>query len=101
MTAVSRAATTTSSSATTPRSTACAATLGSLGAELNRLPFNGTWGEASWDEPNILRVIRLLDVATTANTAPETNGTNGNDTINGEANEDLLFGQGGERHDQR
>ena len=45
--------------------------------------------------PAILRVVRLLDVATTANTAPETNGTNGDDTINGEANEDLLFGGGG------
>ncbi len=70
-------------------------TLGSAGAELNRLPFNGAWGEATWDEPNILRVVRLLDVATTANTAPEANGTNGDDTINGEANEDVLFGQGG------
>ncbi len=70
-------------------------TLGTAGAELNRLPFNGAWGEATWDEPNILRVIRLLDVATTANTAPEANGTNGDDTINGEANEDVLFGQGG------
>ncbi len=70
-------------------------TLGTPGAELNRLPFNGTWGEASWDEPNILRVVRLLDVATTANIAPETNATNGDDTINGEANEDVLFGQGG------
>ena len=29
------------------------------------------------------------------NTAPETNATNGDDTINGEANEDTLFGQGG------
>ena len=70
-------------------------TLGAPGAELNRLPFNGTWGEATWDEPNILRVVRLLDVATTANIAPETNATNGDDTINGEANEDVLFGQGG------
>jgi Ca2+-binding RTX toxin-like protein len=70
-------------------------TLGSVGAELNRLPFNATWGEATWDEPNILRVVRLLDVATTANTAPEANGTNGDDTVNGEANEDALFGQGG------
>ena len=60
----------------------------------DKLPFNGTWQEASWDEPAILRVVRLLDVATTANTAPETNGTNGEDAINGEANEDLLFGQG-------
>ena len=60
----------------------------------DKLPFNGTWQEASWDDPAILRVVRLLDVATTANTAPETNGTNGDDTINGEANEDLLFGQG-------
>ena len=70
-------------------------TLGTPGSELNRLPFNGTWGEATWDEPNILRVVRLLDVATTANTAPEANGTNGDDTVNGEANEDVLFGQGG------
>ncbi|MDQ3176375.1 MAG: hypothetical protein M3Q72_02360 [Actinomycetota bacterium] len=69
--------------------------LGSVGAELNRLPFNGAWGEATWDEPNILRVVRLLDVATTASTAPETNATNGEDTIDGEANEDVLFGQGG------
>ena len=62
---------------------------------LDKLPFNGTWTPTSWDEPSIRRVIRLLDVATTANTAPETNGTNGDDAINGEANEDLLFGQGG------
>ncbi len=61
----------------------------------NRLPFNGTWGEATWDKPNILRVIRLLDVAVTGTTSPETNGTNGDDAINGEANEDVLFGQGG------
>ena len=33
-------------------------------AELDRLPFNGTWGETTWNEPNILRVIRLLDVST-------------------------------------
>ena len=70
-------------------------TLGAPGSELNRLPFNGAWGEATWDEPNILRVVRLLDLATTANVVPETNGTNGEDTINGEANEDVLFGQGG------
>ena len=63
-------------------------------AELGRLPFNGAWGEATWDEPNILRVIRLLDVATTASHVAETNGTNGADTINGEADEDVLFGQG-------
>ena len=63
-------------------------------AELGRLPFNGAWGEATWDEPNILRVIRLLDVATTAGHTAETNGTNGADTINGEADEDVLFGQG-------
>ena len=70
-------------------------TLGTTGAELNRLPFNGAWGEASWDEPNVLRVIRLLDVATTADTAPESNATNGDDTIAGEANEDVVFGGGG------
>jgi Ca2+-binding RTX toxin-like protein len=64
-------------------------------AELGRLPFNGTWGEATWDEPNILRVIRLLDVSKTGATASETNGTNGEDMINGEASEDVLFGGGG------
>ena len=65
-------------------------------AELARLPFNGTWGETTWNEPNILRVIRLLDVSVTGAAAPETNGTNGNDTINGEANDDVLFGEGGD-----
>lgn len=70
-------------------------TLGTAGAELNRLPFNGTWGEASWDEPNILRVVRLLDVATTANPVPLGNGTNGDDAIEGEADEDVIFGLGG------
>jgi len=70
-------------------------TLGTAGAELNRLPFNGEWGEATWDEPNILRVVRLLDVSVTGAATPETNGTNGADTLNGEANEDVIFGQGG------
>jgi len=63
-------------------------------ADLGRLPFNGTWGETTWNKPNILRVIRLLDVSVTGATAPEANGTNGNDTIKGEAGDDLLFGEG-------
>ena len=67
------------------------------GAELDRLPFNGAWGETTWNEPNILRVIRLLDVLDdTGLRTPETNGTNGTDTINGEAKDDVLFGQGGD-----
>ena len=41
-------------------------------AELGRLPFNGTWTpRRAWNEPNILRVVRLLDVATTAHGAGE------------------------------
>ncbi len=63
--------------------------------ELGRLPFNGAWGETTWNAPNILRVVRLLDVSRTGASAADGNGTNGADTLNGEANADVLFGQGG------
>ncbi|HEX7222295.1 MAG TPA: calcium-binding protein, partial [Candidatus Limnocylindrales bacterium] len=61
----------------------------------DKLPFNGTWQATSWDEPAIRRVVRLLDIAVTGSAGPEADGTNGADTIDGEANDDLLFGQGG------
>jgi Ca2+-binding RTX toxin-like protein len=62
--------------------------------ELGRLPFNGTWAETTWDAPNIKRVVRLLDVAITGSAQPDTDGTNGADTVNGEVGNDVLFGQG-------
>lgn len=38
--------------------------------------------------------IWLMDVATTGNTAPESNGTSGQDTIEGNGADDVIYGQG-------
>jgi len=62
-------------------------------------PLTGLWLTNHFDQsvatPAVSRTVTLLDVATTTNQAPLTNGTSGNDTLWGDYGDDQLYGQGG------
>ncbi len=62
-------------------------------------PLTGLWLTNHFDQsvatPAVSRTVTLLDVATTTNQAPLTNGTSGNDTLWGDYGDDQMYGQGG------
>ena len=63
-------------------------------AEITRVIDNttGEWKINSFNAA-LTRVVKLLDVATATSAAAA--GTSGNDVLNGENNDDLMYGQGG------
>lgn len=65
-----------------------------LGASptLAQLPSNGAWSPASWND-SLRRAIRLYDVGVSSAAALDAS-TSGDDTIRGEADDDVVFGQG-------
>jgi Ca2+-binding RTX toxin-like protein len=60
---------------------------------VDRLPFNGSWQANSWNA-GTRRAVKLLDVGVSNLAAPDAM-TSGADLIRAEADDDVIFGQGG------